>query len=102
MVLIWLAVMAYAMVYAADKIACIIEIPTDIMGLTFTAIGASLPSLFSSVIAARKGMSEMAVSNAFGTNIGTILFAFSVPLIFYNIIENKTYILGIYDILTFL
>eukprot|EP01105_Mastigella_eilhardi_P003406 TRINITY_DN1436_c1_g1_i10.p1 TRINITY_DN1436_c1_g1~~TRINITY_DN1436_c1_g1_i10.p1 ORF type:complete len:541 (-),score=107.87 TRINITY_DN1436_c1_g1_i10:54-1676(-) len=79
MVLVWLAVMAYGMVWAAMRFACVAGIPFDIMGLTVLAIGASLPSCFSSVLAARQGFAAMAVSNAFGSNVFSILFSLGFP-----------------------
>eukprot|EP00727_Mastigamoeba_balamuthi_P008863 m51a1_g46 putative sodium potassium calcium exchanger 3 (909) ;mRNA; r:158494-162087 len=78
-VLVWLGAMSYAMVWAAEQFACIVGIPEDIMGLSITAIGASLPSLFGSVIAARQGSAGMAVSNAFGANLSSILVALGLP-----------------------
>eukprot|EP01107_Rhizomastix_libera_P016692 TRINITY_DN7110_c0_g1_i1.p1 TRINITY_DN7110_c0_g1~~TRINITY_DN7110_c0_g1_i1.p1 ORF type:complete len:659 (+),score=178.99 TRINITY_DN7110_c0_g1_i1:100-2076(+) len=79
MCLVWLAIMSYCLVFSADRFACAVGLSEDIMGLTITAVGASLPSLFSSVIAARRGMAGMAVSNAFGANTFTILIALGFP-----------------------
>jgi K+-dependent Na+/Ca+ exchanger-like protein len=79
MVLVWLAAMAYGMVWAASRFACVWGIPQDIMGLTITAIGASFPSLFGSILAARQGSAGMAVSNAFGANLSSILVALGLP-----------------------
>ena len=39
------------------------------MGLTFLAAGTSIPDLFTSVIVARKGFGDMAVSSSVGSNI---------------------------------
>ncbi len=44
-----------------------------VIGLTVVAIGTSLPELVTSVIAARKGQSDMALGNIFGSNIFNIL-----------------------------
>eukprot|EP00727_Mastigamoeba_balamuthi_P007823 m51a1_g3661 putative sodium potassium calcium exchanger 4 isoform 1 (655) ;mRNA; f:235656-238345 len=89
LVIAWLAVMAYGMVWAAERFACIVGIPQDIMGLSITAIGASLPSLFSSVIAAREGSASMAVSNAFGANVCSILVAFGLPCFLQSVLVER-------------
>ena len=89
MVLVWLAAMAYAMVYGADNFARVLCIPEDIMGLTITAMGASLPSLFSSVIAAKQGMANMAISNAFGANLCSILLALGIPMFVSACIDGR-------------
>jgi len=86
MVLVWLGVMAYAMVFGADNFARSVCLEEDIMGLTITAMGASLPSLFSSVIAAKQGMANMAISNAFGANLCSILLALGIPMFVYSLV----------------
>ena len=44
-----------------------------IMGLTVLAAGTSVPDLLSSVIVARRGSGDMAVSSSIGSNIFDIL-----------------------------
>lgn len=77
--LLWIGAMSFAMVQSADRFALALGIPEDVMGLTITAIGASLPSFFGSVIAAREGSFHMAVSNTFGANLSSILVALGLP-----------------------
>ena len=48
------------------------------MGLTFLAAGTSIPDLITSVIVARKGLGDMAVSSSVGSNI----FDITVGLVF--------------------
>lgn len=43
------------------------------IGITIVAIGTSLPEIFSSLIAAKRGYGEMAIGNIFGSNIFNIL-----------------------------
>ena len=45
-----------------------------LIGLTIVAIGTSLPELVTSVVAAKKGESEIALGNVVGSNIFNILF----------------------------
>lgn len=83
MVVVWLGITSYAMVWGAKNFARCLHIPDDIMGISITAIGASLPSLFSSVIAAKQGEGNMAISNAFGSNL-TALLALGLPCFVYS------------------
>lgn len=50
--------------------------------LVVIAIGTSIPDLFTSLQASRKGMGSMAVSNALGSNVFDILAALGIPLSF--------------------
>ena len=45
-----------------------------VIGLTVVAIGTSLPELVASILAARKGESELAFGNVAGSNLYNILF----------------------------
>jgi K+-dependent Na+/Ca+ exchanger-like protein len=50
-----------------------------LVALTVIAIGTSVPDLFSSVIVAKQGRGDMAVSNAIGSNIFDILIGLGLP-----------------------
>lgn len=59
---------------AATKIATELGMGTKFIGLTIVALGTSLPELFTSVAAALKGKSDIAIGNIVGSNIFNILF----------------------------
>jgi len=61
------------LLYGSVAIAKSIGVSDEIIGLTLIAAGTSLPELATSVIAARKGQSEIAVGNVVGSNIFNIL-----------------------------
>lgn len=61
------------LVDSAVKIAKFIGISELVIGLTVVAIGTSLPEVATSVIAALKGESDIAVGNAVGSNIFNLL-----------------------------
>ena len=61
-------------VEGAKDIAAELKIPENIVGLTIVAIGTSLPELITSVVAAKKGETDIAVGNIVGSNIFNILF----------------------------
>lgn len=55
------------------------------IGLTIVAFGTSLPELVTSVIAARKGNSDIAIGNIVGSNIFNILFILGTTALITNI-----------------
>lgn len=59
---------------AATAIARILGLSERFIGLTIVALGTSLPELFTSVSAARKGNADIAIGNIVGSNIFNILF----------------------------
>ncbi len=61
-------------VEGAKGIARVLGMSEALIGLTIVAIGTSLPELVTSVVAARKGESEIAVGNVIGSNIFNIFF----------------------------
>ncbi len=61
-------------VEGAKDIAKELKIPENIVGLTIVAIGTSLPELITSVVAAKKGETDIAVGNIIGSNLFNILF----------------------------
>ena len=77
--IIWLAILAEGMMRGADASGCILGISEDLMGLTITAVGTSLPNLFASIFVARQGLGNMSVSNAFGSNTFNIFIALALP-----------------------
>ena len=59
---------------SATEMARIIGVSERYIGLTIVALGTSLPELFTSVNAARKGNADIAIGNIVGSNIFNILF----------------------------
>jgi cation:H+ antiporter len=64
---------AKALVTGAVAIAARAGLSEAVIGLTLVAVGTSLPELVTSVIAARKKMSDVALGNIVGSNIFNIL-----------------------------
>jgi cation:H+ antiporter len=61
-------------VYSAVELATLWGMPERIIGLTIVAAGTSLPELATSVVAARKKNTDIAVGNIVGSNIFNIFF----------------------------
>ena len=78
--ILWIVVFSYFMVWWAKEISVTMEIDDEIMGLTVLAAGTSIPDLITSVLVARKGYGDMAVSSSVGSNLFdvTIGYVFSV------------------------
>ena len=66
---------------AASKIAEMFGMDERFIGLTVVALGTSLPELFTSVSAARKGNADIAIGNIVGSNIFNILFICGISAI---------------------
>ena len=62
------------MVDTAVKIAETLNVSLQLIGLTIVSAGTSLPELATSLVAARKGNTDLAVGNIIGSNIFNILF----------------------------
>ena len=77
--IIFIAVLSWVLVESAIKISHILDIPKAVIGLTVLAIGTSVPDLLSSVIVAKQGRGEMAISNSIGSNIFDILIGLGLP-----------------------
>ena len=61
-------------VNSAKTIALALGMSETLVGLTVVAIGTSLPELVTSIVAARKGDSGIAMGNVIGSNLFNILF----------------------------
>ncbi|XGW02757.1 hypothetical protein V3C99_014633 [Haemonchus contortus] len=88
---LWIALFSYLMVWWANVIGETFAIPTEIMGLTILAAGTSIPDLITSVIVARKGLGDMAVSSSIGSNLFDICVGLPVPWILYFIVALFRY-----------
>ncbi len=83
--LIWTVVGLFLIVYgsnvtvdAATKIAQALGLSERFIGLTIVALGTSLPELFTSVSAARKGNADIAIGNIVGSNLFNILLVIGI------------------------
>ncbi|XP_035516361.1 sodium/potassium/calcium exchanger 2 isoform X1 [Morone saxatilis] len=84
----WIAFFSYLMVWWAHQVGETFWITEEIMGLTILAAGTSIPDLITSVIVARKGLGDMAVSSSVGSNIFDITVGLPFPWLIYNIIND--------------
>ncbi|XP_078425734.1 sodium/potassium/calcium exchanger 2-like isoform X2 [Cetorhinus maximus] len=86
----WIAAFSYLMVWWAHQVGETIGITEEIMGLTILAAGTSIPDLITSVIVARKGLGDMAVSSSVGSNIFDITVGLPLPWLLHSFFNNFT------------
>ncbi|XP_041984343.1 sodium/potassium/calcium exchanger Nckx30C isoform X4 [Aricia agestis] len=87
--IIWIAFFSYLMVWWANIAGATAHIPPEVMGLTLLAAGTSVPDLITSVIVARKGFGDMAVSSSVGSNIFDVTVGLPLPWLLYGIIYGE-------------
>ncbi|KAL7074688.1 hypothetical protein ACQ4LE_005569, partial [Meloidogyne hapla] len=88
---LWIAFFSYLMVWLANTIGLTLGISTEVLGLTILAAGTSIPDLITSVIVARKGLGDMAVSSSVGSNIFDVCVGLPIPwliLFLWQLISN--------------
>ncbi|WP_299582363.1 calcium/sodium antiporter [uncultured Sunxiuqinia sp.] len=81
MSIVLIAGLSWVLVESAIHMAHVLNIPEAIIGLTILAVGTSVPDLISSLIVAKQGRGDMAVSNAIGSNIFDILVGLGFPFL---------------------
>ena len=82
-------------VEGAKEIARFFGLSEAIIGLTIVAVGTSLPELVTSVIAAKKGESDIAVGNVIGSNLFNIFLILGASATILPMNVSSTYL---YDI----
>ena len=77
-----------AVVYSAKEIARFFGMTETLIGLTVVAFGTSLPELVTSVIAARKNETGLAVGNVIGSNIFNLMLILGVSAVLHPVAVN--------------
>ena len=76
--LIGIIVGGQLVVNSATDIAKMFKVSDNVIALTIVAVGTSLPELVTSVVAAKKGESDIAIGNVVGSNIFNLLFILGI------------------------
>ena len=96
MSLVWITGLSYILCDMVARLGCMWGVPASIMGLTVLAAGTSVPDALGSIVAAREGMGDMAVSNAIGSNVFDICLGLGIPyLIKTGIVEGGKEVIAI-------
>lgn len=83
--IIWLGIYSLLMVWWATVLGVSLGIDVAVLGLTLLAAGTSVPDLLTSIIVARHGEGDMAVSSSIGSNIFDVLVGLPMPWFFFSI-----------------
>jgi sodium/potassium/calcium exchanger 1 len=86
--ILYIGFFSYFMVWWATSVGAVVGISDVVMGYTFLAAGTSVPDLMSSVIVARQGLGDMAVSSSIGSNIFDITFGLPLPWALWSLFNN--------------
>uniref|UniRef100_A0A670KE14 Sodium/potassium/calcium exchanger 5 n=1 Tax=Podarcis muralis TaxID=64176 RepID=A0A670KE14_PODMU len=70
---VWISAFTYVLVWMVTIVGETLHIPDTVMGLTLLAAGTSIPDTVASVLVARKGRGDMAMSNIVGSNVFDLL-----------------------------
>jgi len=89
MSIFWIGVLSYFMTTWASKLGCLWGIHPAVMGVTVLAAGTSVPDAIGSLLVARDGHGDMAVSNAIGSNVFDILLGLGLPWTLSNLITGE-------------
>ena len=73
---------------SASKVARAFGVSDAVIGLTIVACGTSMPELATSVVAAKKGQSALAIGNVIGSNVFNILMVLGLTGIFSPLYMN--------------
>lgn len=76
--LISIAAGAEFLVKGAKTLATILSIPDSVIALSIVAVGTSLPELTTSIIASRRGQSDLVIGNVIGSNVFNILMILGI------------------------
>ncbi|KAM7405878.1 hypothetical protein PAMP_000295 [Pampus punctatissimus] len=70
---VWISGFTYLLVWMVTVVGETLGIPDTVMGLTLLAAGTSIPDTVASVMVAREGKADMAMSNIVGSNVFDML-----------------------------
>jgi len=87
--ILFIGAFSYLMVWWATTIGSTVGMPDEVMGYTFLAAGTSVPDLMSSVIVAKQGLGDMAVSSSIGSNIFDITLGLPLPWLIWTLANKR-------------
>jgi K+-dependent Na+/Ca+ exchanger-like protein len=95
-----IGLLSWLLVRQVIVISEVLNINSTFLALTVVAAGTSVPDMISSVIVAKQGRGDMAVSNAVGSNIFNILFGLSFPWMLAILISKEQVAVSPEDLLS--
>lgn len=95
--LIILILFSIILSYIAPELAYHLNISSYIIGLTVIGIGTSLPTIITSIRAAKKGYIDIILGNVFGGTIANIALGLGLPSIIKDLSLSNDVLTDIYD-----
>lgn len=92
--IMWIGIYSFILVDWVTVIGLTLKIPVYILGLTLLAGGTSVPDLLSSVVVAKAGKGDMAVSSSIGSNIFDVTVGLPVPWLLFNLVFDCPVVVG--------
>ena len=89
--IVWLGVLAQGILACVEVVGTLLGIHPVFLGLTIGAWGASMPTLLTSMIVSKQGLGDMAISNALGANIFSVLVGLGFPWFAYPLYIGGPY-----------
>lgn len=83
-----IAGLSHQLVHQVVVIADYFSLNPTFLALTLLAAGTSIPDLIGSIVVAKQGRGDMAVSNAVGSNIFDVLFGLGAPWLVFLLING--------------
>ena len=81
---------------SATAVASAIGVTERVIALTVIAFGTSLPELVTTIVASRKGESELAIGNILGSNIFNICVVLGIPVAIFGTVAPTSF--AVYDL----
>ncbi|XP_041464157.1 sodium/potassium/calcium exchanger 4-like [Lytechinus variegatus] len=81
----WLAGLAYVLYWMIVVIGYTLDIPDTVMGISLLAGGTSVPDAIASILVARDGYGDMALSNIVGSNIFEVFICLGLLWFIYGV-----------------
>jgi len=85
----WIVAISFGMLECVEHLGEILEINHFTMGLVIIAVGTSIPDALSSVLVAKEGFGDMAVSNAIGSNVFDINLGLGLPFLIFTCYKRE-------------
>lgn len=89
MSILWIAFFTWAMVWFCGVIGATAGLSDNLLGMTIIAAGTSVPDMLTSMIVAREGHGDMAVSSSIGSNIFDVTVGLPVPWLLFTAVRGK-------------
>lgn len=90
MCIVWMGGLCFVEVILVSFMGCTWNIDATVLGITFLAVGTSVPDAIASLIVARNGEGDMAIANAVGSNVFDMLLGLGLPWFIGDLIFRGT------------